>query len=58
MKAQSDRESENPNLKRKLPVRVIQSEWIFEGEQEVIILHCQQEYRLRVTRASKLILTK
>ncbi len=44
--------------KRKMPVRSLQSEWILEGEKEVRIVHGDQEYRLQVTRAGKLILTK
>ena len=30
----------------------------FRDAQEVIIIHREQEYRLRITRADKLILTK
>ena len=36
----------------------IRSEELFGNAQEVIIIHRKQEYRLRVTRADKLILTK
>jgi hemin uptake protein HemP len=36
----------------------IRSEELFRNAQEVIIIHREQEYRLRVTRAEKLILTK
>ena len=36
----------------------IRSEELFRNAQEVIIIHREQEYRLRVTRADKLILTK
>jgi hemin uptake protein HemP len=31
---------------------------LFRGEREVVIIHQGQEYRLRITRAEKLILTK
>lgn len=31
---------------------------LFHGEREVVIVHRGQEYRLRITRAEKLILTK
>jgi hemin uptake protein HemP len=31
---------------------------LFGGEREVVIIHQGQEYRLRITRADKLILTK
>jgi hemin uptake protein HemP len=31
---------------------------LFRGHREVVILHGGQEYRLRITRADKLILTK
>lgn len=54
--------ADNPEKKvlarSKVSLRKLQSDWIFEGEQEVIIVHREQEYRLRVTRADKLILTK
>jgi hemin uptake protein HemP len=36
----------------------IRSAALFRNAQEVIIIHREQEYRLRVTRADKLILTK
>jgi hemin uptake protein HemP len=38
--------------------RRIHSPTLFEGSREVVIVHQGQEYRLRVTRADKLILTK
>jgi hemin uptake protein HemP len=38
--------------------RRIQSPALFSGDREVIIIHQAQEYRLRITRAEKLILTK
>jgi hemin uptake protein HemP len=31
---------------------------LFRGEREIVIIHRGQEYRLRVTRTDKLILTK
>jgi hemin uptake protein HemP len=34
------------------------TEQIFGAEQELIIVHRQTRYRLRITRAGKLILTK
>jgi hemin uptake protein HemP len=36
----------------------IQSAELFRNAREVIIIHREQEYRLRITRADKLILTK
>ncbi len=48
----------NSKIKRKIPARMLQSEWIFEGEKEVLIMHGDQQYRLQVTRFGKLILTK
>ena len=38
-------------------VRVSSGE-IFRGQREIVILHAGHEYRLRITRADKLILTK
>jgi hemin uptake protein HemP len=39
-------------------VRRLDSLALFKGEREIVIVHRGQEYRLRVTRAEKLILTK
>ncbi len=41
-----------------LAVRRLDSGTLLEGAREIIIVHRGQEYRLRVTRAEKLILTK
>ena len=38
--------------------RQLASAALFQGRREVIIVHHGQEYRLRITRADKLILTK
>jgi len=43
--------------KTKRPKR-ISSKDLFAGDIEVIIEHDRQEYRLRITRQNKLILTK
>lgn len=42
-----------PERDRSLP-----SAALFQGRREIIIVHHGQEYRLRITRADKLILTK
>jgi hemin uptake protein HemP len=42
---------------RRAPRR-IDSPTLFDGNREVVIVHQGQEYRLRITRADKLILTK
>jgi hemin uptake protein HemP len=39
-------------------VRRLDSLALLKGEREIVIVHRGQEYRLRVTRAQKLILTK
>ena len=36
----------------------VSSREIFRGEREIVILHGDHEYRLRITRADRLILTK
>jgi hemin uptake protein HemP len=36
----------------------IESSTLFQGRQEVVICHDGHEYRLRITRQNKLILTK
>ena len=38
--------------------RLISSISLFHGRREIVILHHGQEYRLRITKADKLILTK
>jgi hemin uptake protein HemP len=38
--------------------RVVKSDQLFGTRREIIIQHGQEEYRLRITRADKLILTK
>jgi hemin uptake protein HemP len=34
------------------------SETLFQGQREVLILHLNETYRLRITKTNKLILTK
>lgn len=36
----------------------MQSSFIFRGRREVVIVHSDQEYLLRITRNGRLILTK
>ncbi len=36
----------------------IESSSLFQGEREVVIVHHEEEYNLRITRNGKLILTK
>ena len=36
----------------------IQSDSLFQGKTEVVIVHQREEYNLRITRNGKLILTK
>jgi len=38
--------------------RAVASRDLFQGDRELVILHGDVEYRLRITRAGKLILTK
>jgi hemin uptake protein HemP len=38
-------------------VRIASAE-LFRGRRDIVILHRGQEYRLRITRSEKLILTK
>ena len=40
------------------PTRRVDSTVLFEREREVVIVHRGQEYRLRITKSDKLILTK
>jgi len=36
----------------------IESTELFQGEREIVIVHQEEEYNLRITRNGKLILTK
>ena len=38
--------------------RSVASQDLFQGHRELVIVHRDQEYRLRITRTGKLILTK
>ena len=38
--------------------RHLSSTALFRGQREIVILHRGQEYRLRITKSDKLILTK
>jgi hemin uptake protein HemP len=49
-------QSSSPASRRR--PEAIQSAELFRDAREVIITHREQEYRLRITRADKLILTK
>lgn len=40
-----------------MPARVVSSD-LFRGGREIVIVHRGQEYRLSITKADKLILTK
>lgn len=48
----------NPPNKPSETPRIIQAEDLFAGQREVWIQHGDQCYRLRITAAGKLILTK
>jgi hemin uptake protein HemP len=39
------------------PARIVSTE-LFRGQREIVIVHRGQEYRLHITKADKLILTK
>ena len=40
------------------PSRRVESTTLFVGARELVIVHRGQEYRLRITKSDKLILTK
>jgi hemin uptake protein HemP len=40
------------------PARRLDTTAVFAGHREVVLVHRGQEYRLRITKADKLILTK
>jgi len=61
MKSQADRHapvSKVPQQKESNYTKRISSKALFNGGIEIIIEHAEQEYRLRITRQDKLILTK
>jgi hemin uptake protein HemP len=41
-----------------MPPRAVPPGALLQGERQIVIVHRGQEYRLRVTRAEKLLLTK
>jgi len=45
-------------LKEASPTKCLTTETLFEGKNEIFIVHHDAEYRLRITKNDKLILTK
>ena len=43
---------------RTFPSGAIPTEFLFQGAQEILISHHGEQYRLRITKNGKLILTK
>lgn len=43
---------------RTLPPGIIPTDFLFHGNQEILISHNGEHYRLRITKNGKLILTK
>lgn len=43
---------------RIFPPGIVQTDFLFQGNQEILLSHNGEHYRLRVTRNGKLILTK
>jgi hemin uptake protein HemP len=51
--------AETPNQERRNPGRKRVNSWdLFRGARDLIIVHNGEDYRLRITRLGKLILTK
>jgi hemin uptake protein HemP len=55
--ALSSRQPVDP-VQRILPSGAIPTDFLFRGRQEVLVCHNGENYRLRITRNGKLILTK
>ncbi len=55
--SESEAARAEPSAVTSLHVRLSSRE-LFRGQREIVILHAGHEYRLRITRADKLILTK
>ncbi|MFD1625268.1 hemin uptake protein HemP [Azospirillum griseum] len=47
-----------PSAGPALSLPIVESAGLMAGSREIVIQHAGQSYRLRVTRANKLILTK
>ena len=47
-----------PTPRNQPKARRLQSGELFQGARDLIIVHEEEEYRLRITRLGKLILTK
>ena len=54
----SGKEGEQPEMGLRLSSPRIQSDDLFNGRREIVIVHQGMEYRLHITKADKLILTK
>ena len=53
----SARKPADPGI-RTLPSGAIPTDFLFQGNQEILISHNGEQYRLRITKNGKLILTK
>ncbi len=54
----ADARGETPRPAERPGRRVVSSADLFRNARELVIVHGAEEYRLRITRADKLILTK
>jgi len=54
----ADAPDETPSSAERPARRVVASADLFKNARELVIVHGVEEYRLRITRADKLILTK
>ena len=50
--------TERDGARPTVPRPAVRSDELFRGTREIVIVHGDDEYRLRITRAGKLILTK
>lgn len=56
----ADLSSRNPHIsgRQRIQTEAISADSLFQGRQEILIVHNDDQYRLRITRNAKLILTK
>ena len=54
----SGKEGEQADIGLRSPSPRIQSDDLFNGRREIVIVHQGMEYRLHITKADKLILAK
>ncbi len=58
MNQQNEAQKDHKEVHFRPPMKMVNSDELFEGRREVTIKHQEQYYRLTITKAGKLILNK